>query len=145
ALGEGAGLDDLLRGDLLVDVLEDPIGARLHPEAQPLTARQPHFQEELLAEHVDPRVTAPEELQATPPDLPTDLQRPLAVRGEGVVLDLDHLHRELLEGALDGVDDVLHGVSAEPPSPGRLRTAEGALPRAAPGGHEDVSPEVVVR
>ena len=144
-LGELRRLDDLLDGDLLVDLLDDLRRARLHPQAQALAAGEAHLAEQLLAEDVDAGVAAPEEVELALADAAAELEHALPVGGEGVVLDLDHLHRQARHHLLQRVEDVGHRVAAEAAAPRRLRAAEGAGPRAPAGGHHDVGVEVVVR
>jgi len=60
-LGDGAGLEDLVHGDLLVDGVENLLRAGLDAEAQALASGETHLVEELFAEDVDARIAAPQE------------------------------------------------------------------------------------
>src|SRR5262249_52992043 len=62
-LGELGRLEDVVDGDLLVDLLEDLRRARLDAERQARAAGEAHLVEELVGEEVDARVAAPHELQ----------------------------------------------------------------------------------
>ena len=62
------------------------------PEAQALAAGEAHLAQQLVAEHVDARVAAPEEAELALADALAELEDALLVRRERVVLDLDHLH-----------------------------------------------------
>ena len=94
--------------------VEDLLRARLDAEAQALAAGEAHLAEQLVAEHVDARVAAPEEAEAARADAAAQLEDALLVRGEGVVLDLDHLHRQARDGPLQRVEDVGHRLARKP-------------------------------
>ena len=144
-LRERGGLEDFGDGDLLLDRVEDALRAALHAERETLAAGEAHLAEQLVAEQVDARIAAPEELELLLADALAQLEDALLVRRERVVLDLDHFHGDARDDALDRLEDVLDRVRAEAPPPARLRAAERARPRAPARGHHDVRIEVGLR
>src|SRR5512145_2417399 len=59
--------EDLVDGDLLVDVAEDGRAPRLDAQTEALATGEPHLADELRGQHIDPRVATPRELEPALP------------------------------------------------------------------------------
>ncbi len=104
----------------------------LHAQRQPLAAGEAHLLEQLVGEEVDAGIAAPEEAHLALAHLLAELEDALLLRGEGVVLDLDHLHGKARAHLLHRVEHVVERVGAEGRGPTSSRSRRTLHDHAQP-------------